>query len=173
MLLDGTVRMYKISTSGREITLYRIYGGECCPLMTSSILGASEFEASACVETTGLSLIIPANIFRDWMERYSKLREFIFKSLAERIVLLAGLLHGVYFKTIRGRLSEILVQLSDKSSQADILKITHDTLSVELGTAREVVSRALKCLENEDVISLSRGKITILNRKALENYLEL
>lgn len=54
--------MYKISASGREITLYRIHSGECCPLMTSSILGETEYEASACV-TTGLVLLIPVDIF--------------------------------------------------------------------------------------------------------------
>ncbi|NBD27998.1 Crp/Fnr family transcriptional regulator [Paenibacillus glycinis] len=169
MILDGTVRMYKTSSNGREITLYRVYSGECCPLMTSSILSMSEFEASACVETTGLALMIPADIFRDWVDRYSKFRQFIFKSLAKRIITLATLLDSVYFKTIRGRVAEFLIQLSDKTGKADTLHITHDSLSVELGTAREVISRTLKYLENEDVIKLSRGKITIISRGALED----
>lgn len=173
MILDGTVRMYKISNSGREITLYRIHNGECCPLMASSILGGSEFEASACVETSSLVLRIPADIFRKWIERYPKFRQFIFQSLAKRIVVLASLLDSVYFKSIRGRVSEFLLQLSDQKNKSGCLQITHDSLSVELGTAREVISRTLKCLERENIIKLSRGNITILNREALESYIEL
>ncbi|MCM3629898.1 Crp/Fnr family transcriptional regulator [Paenibacillus glycanilyticus] len=173
MILEGTVRMYKISASGREITLYRIHDGECCPLMTSSILGGSEYEASACVETAGLVLIIPAKIFQDWMDRYSTFRQYIFKSLAKRIILLSSLLDSIHFKSIRGRVAEFLVQLADQSGNPDSLHITHDSMSVELGTAREVVSRTLKGLEKEAIIQLSRGKITIINRSALEDYMEL
>lgn len=81
MILDGTLRTYKISVTGREITLYRVHSGECCPLMTSSILGPSGYEAIACVETVGSMLIIPAKIFRAWMDRYPVFRQFITQSL--------------------------------------------------------------------------------------------
>lgn len=172
MVLDGTVRMYKISPSGREITLYRIHGGECCPIMTSSILGKIEYEASACVETPGLVLMIPAQIFRNWTDRYPTFRQFIFKSFAKRIILLSSLLDSINFKSIRGRVSEFLIQLANQSGNTDILHVTHDSLSVELGTAREVISRTLKGLEKEDIIKLHRGKITIINQRALEEYIE-
>ncbi|MDR6884146.1 CRP/FNR family transcriptional regulator [Bacillus sp. 3255] len=172
LILEGTVRMYKISGGGREITLYRIHSGECCPLMTSSILGESEYEASACVETPGLVLIIPVEIFRDWTDRYKNFRQFIFKSFAKRIVIMSNLLDNIHFKSIRGRISEYLVQMAVQSGNSDTLYVTHDSLSVELGTAREVISRMLKSLEKEEMIKLSRGKITIMNRTALENYIE-
>ena len=43
----------------------------------------------------------------------------------------------------------------------DTLQTTPDELAVELGTAREVVSRVLKEFEKEKAIELSRGKIKI------------
>ncbi|RED59408.1 Crp/Fnr family transcriptional regulator [Cohnella lupini] len=172
LILEGTVRMYKISGGGREITLYRIHGGECCPLMTSSILGESEYEASACVETTGLVLAVPVDIFRDWTDRYRKFRQFIFKSFAKRIVVMSNLLDSINFKSIRGRISEHLVQMTKQAGNSNTLHITHDILAIELGTAREVISRTLKGLENEATIKLSRGKITIMNQIALESYIE-
>ncbi|NQX58241.1 Crp/Fnr family transcriptional regulator [Paenibacillus qinlingensis] len=172
LILDGTVRMYKISTSGREITMYRIQSGECCPLMSSSILGESAYEATACVETAGLVLIIPSGIFREWVDHYRNFRQFIFKSFAQRIVSMSNLLDSVNFKSIRGRISEFLIHKTEKTGNTDTLHITHDSLSIELGTAREVISRTLKGLEKEEVINLSRGKITIVNRSALERYIE-
>lgn len=173
LILDGTVRMYKLSPSGRQITLYKIHNGECCPLMASTILGSSEFEASACVESAGLILRIPASIFRDWIERYPKFLKFIFRTLVKRIEALACLLDSVYFKSIRSRVAEFLIQLSDQRSRSYTLQITHASISIELGTAREVISRTLKYLENEGFIELSRGKIIIVNREALESYIEL
>lgn len=171
LVLEGTIRMYKISAGGREITLYRIHGGECCPLMTTSILGESEYEASACVEEDGLALLIPVSIFREWTDRYQGFRQFIFKSFANRIILMSNLLDSINFKSIRGRIAEYLIQHSQDSG--DRLNITHDTLSVELGTAREVISRTLKQLEREELIKLSRGQITLINREGIEEYLEL
>jgi len=171
LVLEGTIRMYKISAGGREITLYRIHGGECCPLMTTSILGESEYEASACVETASLALLIPVNSFRDWIDRYQGFRQFIFKSFANRILIMSSLLDSINFKSIRGRLAEYLVQHSHDSG--DRLNITHDTLSVELGTAREVISRTLKQLEKEGLVMLSRGQITLVSREGIENYVEL
>jgi CRP/FNR family transcriptional regulator len=64
--------MYKISAGGRKITLYRIHGGECCPLMSLSILGESEYDASACVETAGSVLMIPSQNFRNLIQKYPK-----------------------------------------------------------------------------------------------------
>ncbi|SDW03791.1 Crp/Fnr family transcriptional regulator [Paenibacillus sp. CF384] len=173
MILEGTVRMYKISAGGREITLYRIHGGDCCPLMTTSILGEGEYEASACVETTGLVLAIPVAIFRDWTDRYKSFRRFIFKSFANRIVIMSNLLDSIHFKSIRGRIAEFLIQMSEKAGKSDTLHITHDIISVELGSAREVISRSLKLLEKEEIIQLARGRIIITNRSALESYIEL
>ncbi|OPH47141.1 cAMP-binding protein [Paenibacillus ferrarius] len=171
MLLEGTVRMYKVSSGGREITLYRINGGECCPLMISSILGETEYEATACIEKPCLAVLIPVHAFRDWMDRYRNFRQYMFKSIAKRIIIMSNLLDSINFKSIRGRISEYLVQMTSDSS--GVLTITHDTLSIELGTAREVISRTLKMLEKEKLITLSRGSITIINRGGLEHYVEL
>lgn len=171
LVLEGTIRMYKISAGGREITLYRINGGECCPLMTTSILGESEYEASACVEKDGLALLIPVGTFREWTDRYQGFRQFIFKSFANRIIFMSNLLDSINFKSIRGRIAEYLLQHSQDSG--DRLNITHDTLSVELGTAREVISRTLKQLEREGLIKLSRGQILLISREGMEQYLEL
>jgi CRP/FNR family transcriptional regulator len=167
MILDGVVRMYKISANGREFTLYRIHGGECCPSI-SSLLGESEFEASACVETAGIALIIPRKIFREWIDTYPVFRQFIFKSFAKRIQMLSSLVDSISFKTIRERVSEFLFQLANQTVNSDSLRVTHHSLSVELGTAREVISRVLKELENEHIIKLSRGSITIIDRNALK-----
>ncbi|MDR6550221.1 Crp/Fnr family transcriptional regulator [Paenibacillus qinlingensis] len=172
LLLDGTVRMYKLSASGREYTLYRIHSGECCPLMSSSILCEGEYEASACVETNGLVLLIPVDMFRHWTDHYQMFRQFIFKSFANRILIMSNLLDSLNFKSIRGRVSEFLVQLAQQGDESEPLHITHDSMSVELGTAREVISRTLKALEKEGIIQLSRGKITIRDLNALEQYVE-
>jgi CRP/FNR family transcriptional regulator len=45
---------------------------------------------------------------------------------------------------------------------AKTLYVTHEQLANELGTARVVVSRLLKQMEDEGLVKLSRNKITVL-----------
>jgi CRP/FNR family transcriptional regulator len=47
-------------------------------------------------------------------------------------------------------------------TKSDTLYVTHEQLANELGTARVVVSRLLKQLENEQVVLLGRNKIKLL-----------
>ena len=46
--------------------------------------------------------------------------------------------------------------------------MTHEQIAKLMGTAREVVTRMLKYFSTENYVELTRGKVTILNKKALE-----
>lgn len=164
-ILKGTVRIYKISEQGREITLYRIENGQSCVLMMASIMGETEYEASVSIETQSELLLIPADVFRAWMDRYKPLRQFIYKQFIDRITAVTNLLENVAFKPIQLRLANFLLEAASETSST--LNITHDQLAVELGTAREVVSRTLKEFQNKGILALSRGKIRILDQMTL------
>lgn len=168
-IVKGTVRIYKISEQGREITLYRIENGQSCVLMMASILGETEYEASASIETQSELLLIPADVFRGWMDRHKPLRQFIYKQFIDRITAVTNLLENVAFKPIHLRLAKFLFDSTSETSST--LIITHDQLAVELGTAREVVSRTLKEFQNRGILTLSRGKIRILERMALNKII--
>ncbi|MFD2614832.1 Crp/Fnr family transcriptional regulator [Paenibacillus gansuensis] len=170
LILDGTVRIYKVGKSGREVTLYRVNDGECCPLMMSSILGESEYEASAAIEKQTTLLFLPIGIFRIWMDKYKNFRQFIFQMFARRIIIMSNLLDNINFKSIRSRIAEYLYERTSENS--DAIATTHDTMSIELGTAREVISRALKGMENEGLLQLSRGKVTHIQRSRLKQLIE-
>ena len=46
--------------------------------------------------------------------------------------------------------------------QTDTISITHEQLANELGTARVVVSRLLKKMEEEGMVKLGRNKISLM-----------
>ncbi len=50
MRLAGQSRVYKMSSSGREILLYRVAAGETCVITTTCLLGNSNYPASTIVE---------------------------------------------------------------------------------------------------------------------------
>ncbi|TBL73949.1 Crp/Fnr family transcriptional regulator [Paenibacillus thalictri] len=163
-IVGGSIRVYKISSSGREITLYRVQGGQCCVLMMASIMGDMEYEASVSVETESEVLLIPVPLFKSWMDTVKPFRQFIYRQFVERMTKVTALLEQVAFQPVPCRIAAYLLRHSE---HADRLHITHERLAIELGTAREVVSRVLKDFAEKGAIASQRGKITILNRSFL------
>ena len=93
------------------------------------------------------------------MDEYKSWRAFVMKLYYSRLDELLSLVDNIAFKQIDFRLYEKLKIY--QQSQGNEIKITHQQLAHELGTAREVVSRLLKQLEKKNLIHLERGIIKI------------
>lgn len=125
-IVGGSVRIFKICpSSGREMTLYRVNGGQCCPLMLASILGETEYEASVQVEEPTEVLLIPVPLFRGWMDSLKPVRQFVYKQMMGRIIDVTTLLEQVTFQSIPLRLSDYLLSRFH-ALQTDTLLITHE-----------------------------------------------
>jgi CRP/FNR family transcriptional regulator, anaerobic regulatory protein len=170
-IVGGSIRVYKISPSGREITLYRVQSGECCVLMLASILGETEYEANVSIEAETDVLLFPVEQFRDWMTAFKMIRQFIYKQMIERMSRVTELLENVAFNPVPYRIADYLIAHSTLPLPST-LRITHEQLAIELGTSREVVSRILKDFANKEAIALSRGQISILIPGILKTVLE-
>ncbi|CAH0121913.1 MULTISPECIES: Crp/Fnr family transcriptional regulator [unclassified Paenibacillus] len=168
-ILNGSIRIYKISPEGREITLYRVGSSECCVLMMASILGETEYEASAAVETDTEVLLVPATDFRNWMDAYLPVRQFIYKQFVARMTNVTLLLEKIAFQSIPCRLAEYLLTEAARR-ESDSLRMTHEQLAVELGTAREVVSRTLKDFAVKGALAAKRGRIDLLDKTLLRGF---
>lgn len=165
LLISGVVRVYKIGETGREITLYRFGNGESCILTANAILSQKDFPAIATVEKQAEAVMVPAETFRDWVQRYSLWREFVFDLLSDRLSSVIEIVEEVAFRRMDERLATFLAQ---RLGQSDSIKITHQEIAAELGSSREVISRILEDFSELGIISVSRGTIKLLDREALQ-----
>ncbi|MFY8000642.1 MAG: Crp/Fnr family transcriptional regulator [Candidatus Kapaibacteriota bacterium] len=163
----GTVRVFKMSETGREITLYRIEAGDSCILSMSCALSNPIHQASAVVEEDAELLTLTTRDFQNLIEQSHEARNYLFHQFATRLTDVMLLVEEVVFKRMDERLAALLADLS-KESQT--LSTTHEELAAELGTAREVVSRVLKDFERSGLVRLSRGSIAIPDIKALLHF---
>ena len=163
MRLAGQSRVYKMSTSGREILLYRVAAGETCVITTTCLLGHSNYPASTIVEEPIRDVIIPAPAFNQLMIDSAVFRQFVMTNYGVLISDLIVLLDEVAFHSIDARLAKLLLDTGNAT-----LSRTHQLMADELGTAREVVSRQLKRFEQKGWVALGRGHVEISNRAALE-----
>lgn len=170
LILDGCIRVYKLSPDGKEVTLYRVGRGETCILMVSCLLGNTQYPAIAEVENHVELALIPSEYFKKLFSFNTHWQKFIFNTLSGRLTEVMMIVEEVAFKSMDKRLATYII-LKTENAENPTLNITHEKIAMELGTAREVVSRILKDFEKKDFLILSRGKITIKNRNELQKYL--
>ncbi|ACT49909.1 Crp/Fnr family transcriptional regulator [Methylovorus glucosotrophus] len=164
--LAGQSRVFKLSSSGREILLYRVTGGETCVLTTTCLLGSSDYPASTIVEEPIRDILVPAAAFHEMMLESRVFRRFVMENYGALISDLIVLLDEVAFHSLDARLAKLLLE-----EPGDQVRRTHQQLADELGTAREVVSRQLKRFEQKGWLALGRGKLELLDRAALERMI--
>lgn len=166
LLLSGVVRVYKISDTGREITLYRFGLGESCVLTATAIVARQPFSAIATVEQDAEAVMIEADTFREWIQRYDLWRDFLFSLLSQRLFSVMELVDEVTFRRMDIRIAAFLLE---RSQATPVISVTHQEIAAELGSSREVVSRILENLAGKGIIRVLRGSVEILDKAQLEN----
>lgn len=165
LLLKGTVRVYKLAESGKEITLYRINSGESCILTASCILSDIPFPAFAICDSSVTAVAIPSPWVRRWLSTSPAWRDYIFGLVATRLSNIINVVEEVAFRRMDRRIASYLCQHGCGSHP---LQVTHQTIASELGTSREVVSRILKEFEHEALLQVTRGAISLIDLEGLK-----
>lgn len=160
IIAKGTIRVIRTEDDGREILLYYITVGESCIM---SFLGGIHQDTSkvrAEAEEDTDILFLPITQVIAFNKDYPQWLEYIFKLYHQRFEELLTVINDIAFKKVDERLLLLLHKKSVLTGSKTIIG-THEQLAGELGTARVVVSRLLKQLEEEGKVTLGRNKVII------------
>ncbi|MDH5751859.1 MAG: Crp/Fnr family transcriptional regulator, partial [Deltaproteobacteria bacterium] len=163
-IISGEIRVFKIGESGREITLYRVKEGDVCILSSSCSVSQKQYPAIAEAGKLTTAYVVPGKIFGNMMRKYPELHDMIFNLLSDRLIELMGVVEEIKLTRVESRIANRLLDLTTPPGPQDV-NITHAQLAIDLGSAREVISRTLKKLEREGGVSLVRGKIMVTSRE--------
>ncbi|MCB0320584.1 MAG: Crp/Fnr family transcriptional regulator [Bdellovibrionales bacterium] len=166
-LLSGRLRVSLTGTDGKEFVLSHLEAGEFVGEI-SLITGEDRSADVAAIEPSIL-LILSKEGFESHCREYSGLSHSLLRELALRLrkasLKLGELaLLDVYRRvaaTLRGLGTEIVVQ--GKKAFEIHPRPTHQELSSMVGTSREMVTRALKGLEEDGHIVIHGKKIQIFS----------
>ena len=161
IVTKGSIKVIRLEEDGREILLYYIKSGESCIM---SFLGGLHQETSkvkAVVEEDAEILFLPIEKVSLLIKDYPKWLDYIFKLYHKRFEELLEIINAIAFKKVDDRLLTLLKK-KEELMDNNVIQITHEQLANELGTARVVVSRLLKQLEESGVVELGRNRIVIL-----------
>ena len=169
ILVDsGQLRAFILSDEGKEITIYRLFEMDICLFSASCMMNSIQFDIVLEAEKDSQVYIIPADIYKDLMESSAALANYTSQIMASRFSDVMWLIDQIMWKSFDKRLAEFLINES-VIDNSDVLNITHEKIGNHLGSPREVVTRMLKYFSNEGMISLSRGKIEIVDKKKLKS----
>lgn len=124
-----------------------------------------EYAAEGIAETAVRAIAVPRAVFDDLISQSKLFRDFVFAAFSKRITDLFLMIDEVAFQRLDVRLADKLIELSNGQ---DTVETTHRKLSVELGTAREVISRQLQEFQRRGWIEQARGRVVLTDRKQLK-----
>lgn len=160
IVTKGSIKVIRTEEDGREILLYYIKAGESCIM---SFLGGMHNETSkvkAEIEDDAEILFLPMDKVSLFIKEYPEWLDYIFRLYHKRFEELLEIVNAIAFKKVDERMLDLLNKKTALTGNKT-LHITHEQLANELGTARVVVSRLLKQLEENGTVTLGRNKIII------------
>ena len=158
-VLKGRVKVMSKSEK-RELLLYYLLPGESCIMSFSASLQQHPSRIYAVAEEESELLLIPVEKLSLWMRHFPSLSRFIFQLYDRRYLDLLDTVDQLIFWKLEDRLLNYLKE-QQRLNQGAAVQLTHQQIALDLGSAREVISRILKKLVREGAINISRQEISV------------
>ncbi len=163
-VVSGVVKVFKTSTDGKEQILYLVRPGE-------SFNDVPVFKGRNLVSAEAMGAVVLYGIRKSDMEvslqEHPKMVHNMVQVLSQRIQHLVSLVEDLSFRHVTGRVAKILLEYAgDTKGQRP--RLTQQEMAAMAGTAREMVGRSLKVLEEEGTIKLEHHRIVIINVATLK-----
>ena len=174
VVISGQLKLYRSSAEGKEQTLQLLGPGDPFGLCTAFATDA--FPASAMAIEESAVLLIPGTVMEAIARQEPALLFNIIQILSQRLKESMALIESLALKEIPGRLASFLrhslpEDTADKNTTVE-LTISQRELAKILGATPEALSRAVRKMANDGILSTAGRVITILDHKALEQLAE-
>ena len=161
IVISGSIRVMRTDEDGKEIFLYYIKAGESCIMSFLGGLHQDTSKVKAIAEEATEILFIPIDKVSLLIKEFPEWLDYIFRLYHKRFEELLEVVNAIAFKKLDERLLNFLQKKSELTN-SQTLHLTHEQISSELGTARVVVSRLLKQMEQDGLVKLGRNKISLV-----------
>ncbi|MFC2049826.1 Crp/Fnr family transcriptional regulator [Chloroflexota bacterium] len=165
----GVVKLFRVSAEGKEQTLELVRPGES--INEAPVFDGAPNPASAQAMGPVLLYAINKNELESILRDHPKVAFNVVRVLASRIRRLVSLVEDLSFRHVIGRVAKILLEHAGDGAQPG-QRLTQQEMAAIAGTAREVVGRSLKTLEERGIIKLERNRIVITDKEALKQVID-
>ena len=168
-VVSGAVKAFKTSIEGKEQTLCLLRAGES--LNDVPILDGGSNLASAVAMTPVILYGMTKTDIEELLRDDSAVAMNVIRALSKKVRHFVSMVEDLSFRDVTSRVAKLLLEyVTDHGAPEEPHKprLTQQEMAAMVGTAREVVGRSLKVLEDEGAIRMDRHRIVVTNRKALQ-----
>lgn len=167
---SGWLKVVKLSASGRAQVLNFLGSGE-------SFNGVAVFtdalnQATVVALENSVVWCIRRATMQELLNTHPKLSQYVIRDLADRLQHLVGLVEDLSLRSIESRLSRMLLEGIIGNSIPREKWATQTEIASRLGTVPDVLNRALRKLEDEGIIEVTRHRIKILDSERLRQKID-
>ncbi len=170
----GKVKILKISPDGKEQILMIASDGDS--FAEAALFGGGKYPATAQAMTDGKLLVIHRDRFISIIERNPSIALNLIARLSQLLHKLNKLVEELSLTDINTRLAHYFINIIEEKNLAEnnpiiiTLSEKKTILASQLGTIPETLSRSLKKLSKENVISVNSAEVTILDLDKLYKF---
>lgn len=166
VVLDGLIRCYVTAVDGREMTLKYIRAGDAIGILAPFVDEMPSIALQALEQTT--VMYFDRRRFERALASDVALLRVVARHLAQIFVTSSATAEEFAFGSVRQRVAGHLLQLAKYGKDRRLVaRVTQQELADAVGSARQVVARAIAELREAGLIRTSPGKVVILDQAAL------
>lgn len=161
LVLSGTVKVMA-DFDEKELLLYYIRPSQSCAMSFSAALHHSPSQVKAITTEESELILLPGEAVNRWTKEFDDFNKLFFEQYQLRYSELLHTIQSLLFGRMDQRLLDYLKTKAQYKPEG-LIKLAHREIAAELGTAREVISRVIKKLENEGLILQTKEGIRVLS----------
>lgn len=158
LVVKGLIRVSRTNDDGNELLLYYLNEYEVCAMSLTCCMTQVSSDINAVAEKHSEVILLPVEVIDEWISKYPSWKQFIMRTFQNRFRKLIETVDAIAFMKLDERLIKYFTD-KNKNSGSTTYNGTHQELALQLNSSREVISRLLKKLEQNEKIKLSRNFI--------------
>jgi CRP/FNR family transcriptional regulator len=160
IVIEGLIKVFA-GFEEKELLLYYIKPNESCIMSFAASIKNEPSKVYAVTEEDSTILLLPVDKVPNWVKQFPSINDLFYQQYNLRYSELLDTINHVLFNKMDKRLYDYL-QKKIKLTKQNPIKISHRQIASDLGTAREVISRVMKKLENEGKVRQYSNSIEII-----------
>jgi CRP/FNR family transcriptional regulator len=160
VVIKGLIKVFS-RFDDKELLLYYIEPEQTCVMSFYATLKNAPSKVFATTEEDSKVLLLPVQHLPKWLKEYPDFNKLFYNQYNLRYSELLDTIGSLLIDNMDKRLYDHLKKKIELKSNNSI-KMSHNQIAIELGTAREVVSRVMKKLEIDGKVEQRSREIKII-----------
>ena len=171
VLLDGHIRVVKVTPEGEQIIARYISSGELFGI--AKAIGRDTYPANALAAVDCVALVWPNSIWQATIERYPSFSTNTYRTLGGRLLDAQDRIVEMATERVEQRVANAILKLAKQTGRTTgdgvliDFPISRQDLSEMTGTTLHTVSRLISAWETSGLIKSGRQKITVVEGDSL------